>query len=114
MTEPPAQDPPPPGTPNQTAQKITQAYYERVPLCKFVAIKAIVKRALAAGYEPAPVQAALLRLADAKRAVTVNSLRIELDGPALRAVSGGYRPYQDPDPSEYEQPFLPPLEGNRS
>ena len=67
------------------AQEITRAYAERVPLSKFPAVLGIVRRALKANYPPDAVKAALLRLADERRPVTVDSLRVELEGlPAPR------------------------------
>lgn len=74
---------------NKVAQRLARVYTERVPLSKFPAVFAIVKRALAADFTPAAVEAALNRLADNERSVTVDSLRIELTGRPLRAVSGG-------------------------
>lgn len=72
----------------KAAQELARAYYERVPLCSFPAIMKIAKRALEAGYPLAAVRAALLRLADSGRSVTFDSLRIELDGPPVRAAPG--------------------------
>lgn len=90
-------------TPTKIAQALAADYRERVPLCSFVAVMKIAKRAVESGYDRHAVQAALHRLADAKRSVTADALRIELDGQPLRAVSGGYVPYRNPDPSEYDE-----------
>jgi hypothetical protein len=62
------------------AQSITKEYTDRVPLSKFVAILGIVKRALQANYAPEQVRQAVVQLADEGRPVTVDSLRIQLDG----------------------------------
>lgn len=71
---------------NVIAQQITRAYTDRVPLSKFVAIMGIVKKALKAGYAPERIEAALIDLAEEGRPVTIDTLRIQLDGIApLRA-----------------------------
>lgn len=78
-----------------TAQAITRAYVDRVPMSRFPAVLGIVRKALKADHDADQVKAALLRLADEGRSVTVETLRIELEGapPArrLRAVAGGHR-----------------------
>lgn len=61
------------------AQEITKEYTDRVPLSKFVAIMAIVKRALE-HYEPERIRQALIELAEDGRPVTVDTLRIQMDG----------------------------------
>lgn len=66
---------------NERAQTLTRGYHERVPLCQFVAVLALVKRALKADYDDARVRAALMRLADSGTTVTANTLRIELEQP---------------------------------
>ena len=72
--------------PNMLAQQIAKAYTDRVPLSKFVAIMGIVKKALKAGYAPERIEAALIDLAEEGRPVTIDTLRIQLDGIApLRA-----------------------------
>lgn len=72
--------------PNKIAQRLARAYHERVPLCSFVAVMKIVKKAIDAGYPAADIEAALNRLADTKRSVTADALRIELDGRPLQSV----------------------------
>lgn len=69
------------------AQSITDAYVAEVPLSKYPAILGIVRKALHCNrYSDDAVRDALLRLAVDGRAVTVDSLRTELDGmPATRA-----------------------------
>lgn len=70
---------------NTLAQEITKAYTDRVPLSKFVAVMAIVKRALATNlYTPEQITDALTTLADEGRPVTVDSLRIALEGSPAR------------------------------
>lgn len=80
----------------RTAQEITRAYTERVPLSKFPAVLGIVRRGMKAGHSPEAVQAALLRLADDGRPVTVDALRVELEGlPANRQRNAPPRPTAD-------------------
>lgn len=62
------------------AQAITATYSERVPLSKFPAVMQIVRKALKAGYDSDVITAALLRLADDNRVVSVDTLRVELEG----------------------------------
>lgn len=69
-----------PPSANVIAQQITRAYTNRVPLSKFVAIMGIVKKALKAGYAPERIEAALIDLADEGRPVTIDTLRIQLEG----------------------------------
>ena len=69
-----------PPSANVIAQQITRAYTDRVPLSKFVAIMGIVKKALKAGYAPERIEAALIDLADEGRPVTIDTLRIQLEG----------------------------------
>jgi hypothetical protein len=100
---------PKPDTPNKIAQRLARTHYDNNPLVPFVAVMKICKRALDADYAESDIAAALVRLAEAKRAVTADTLRIELDGPPLRAVVGGYQPYRNPtDDSVWDEPLLPP------
>lgn len=80
----------------RTAQEITRAYTERVPLSKFPAVLGIVRRGMKAGHPPDAIQAALLRLADEGRPVTVDALRVELEGlPTSRRRDTPRRPTAD-------------------
>lgn len=66
----------------QRAKRITDAYSEAEPLCKWPAVNAIVIRAIKAQkWADEEVRDALLRLAKDNRSVTVDSLRNELTGP---------------------------------
>lgn len=67
------------------AEVLARDYGGRVPLSNHLGVRGIVVKALRAGYPDAAVAAALGGLADAGRSVTVDSLRIELDGPPGRA-----------------------------
>ncbi len=69
-----------PVTANVLAQEITREYTDRVPLSKFVAVMGIVKKALKAGYPAEHVRSALIDLADEGRPVTVDTLRVQMDG----------------------------------
>lgn len=63
------------------ANRITRQYQERVPMSKFPAVAAVVRRALAAGHKETEIVDALGRMAEDRRVVTVDALRIELEGP---------------------------------
>lgn len=96
-----------PSTPTQIAQALAKTYYDRVPLTNFAAVMKIAKQALAAGYDPKRIEAGMSVLADERRTVSANALRIAMDGPPLRAVSGGYEPFRNPtDQSVYDEPLL--------
>lgn len=66
---------------NKLAQVITASYQQRVPLSKFVAVLGIVRKALNTGlYSGEEVHAAVMRLAEQGRQITIDTLRIELEG----------------------------------
>lgn len=72
----------------QRAQRLTKVYTNKVPLSKFPAVMGIVKKALKAGYSDQQITIALEGLADDGRPVTVDSLRIQMEGlPATRSVT---------------------------
>lgn len=79
---PPSEGEPSSPTIGQRANAITKVYVDLVPLSRFPAIAQTVRKALTAGYDDALVSAALERMAQDRRSVTVDSLRVELDGPA--------------------------------
>lgn len=65
----------------QRSKKITDAYAEAEPLCRWPAINGVVLKALKTGrYSDDEIKAALLRLAGDNRPVTVETIRIELNG----------------------------------
>lgn len=66
--------------PIKVAQDVTRSYVDRQPMSKFPAILGIVRRAMNAGHAPETIRSALLRLADEGRSVTVETLRVELEG----------------------------------
>lgn len=69
------------------SRKITDDYSQRLNgMCKWPAVYAIVLKAIrSARYTDADIVAALSRLADEGRSVTVDVLRTELDGLPARA-----------------------------
>lgn len=68
-------------TVNQRSRLITNAYAEAEPMCRWVAVNGIVKKAMQANrWTDDAIREALLRMAKEGRTVTVESLRIELDG----------------------------------
>jgi len=70
---------------NQRVNRLTRTYCDVVKLSNFPAIMVIVRKAISAGYADDAITAALSRLADENRPVTVDTLRIELEGlPAAR------------------------------
>lgn len=78
-------------TVGQRSKRITDAYYAREPMSKWPAVNGVVTKAIKTGrWADAAIEDALLRMADERRGVTVESLRIELDGmtPRERAPSG--------------------------
>jgi hypothetical protein len=79
-------------TVTQRSKAITDAYAEAEPMCKWPAVNGIVIRAIKSErYADDEIRAALLRLAQEGRGVTVETLRTELSGfPPAR--SNGQRP----------------------
>jgi hypothetical protein len=70
-----------PGTPTQRSKRITDAYAKVEPFLKWPAVNAIVVKAIKDGrWSDDEIQAALLRLANEGRPVTVDTLRVELNG----------------------------------
>ena len=68
--------------PNATviAQRLAKGYATKVPLSKFTAIMGICKKALAANYTEEQITIALDQLAEEGRPVTVDTLRIQMEG----------------------------------
>jgi hypothetical protein len=64
----------------QRAGRLTKAYTDDEPMSNFVAIRGIVKKAMAADYSDAEIIPALERLARDGRGVTTETLRVELQG----------------------------------
>lgn len=80
--EPHASAPRPPTqlTVNQRAQRLATSYTDQVPMSKFPAVMGIAKRAIEANHPDDLIEAALLRLAAEGRSLTVETLRIEIEG----------------------------------
>ena len=76
----------------QRANTITKAYVEVEPMAKFPAVAGIVRKAInCRRYDDQQITDALLRLAHEGRGVTVETLRVELDGLAPRGSPPGPR-----------------------
>lgn len=72
---------PPPKSVTQRAKAITDAYTKAEPMSRWPAINAIVIKAIKTErWTDEEIQAAMLRLADDHRSVTVDTLRVELSG----------------------------------
>lgn len=68
-------------TETQRSKRLTDAYAEAEPMCKWTAVNGVVRSAIKSGhFTDDEIHAALLRLAGEGRSVTVDSLRIELRG----------------------------------
>lgn len=76
-------------TVNRRAQRLARVYTDRVKLANFPAVMAIAKKAIETGdYTDEQIAVALARLAEDRRGVSTESLRIELEGlPAPRSRS---------------------------
>jgi hypothetical protein len=75
----------------QRSKRITDAYAAAEPMCKWPAVNAVIIRAIKAGkWSDDEIRDAVLRLAAEGRPVTVDTLRVELQGlpPAQRSSSG--------------------------
>lgn len=80
-------------TETQRSKRLTDAYAEAVPMCKWPAVNGVVLSAIKSGkFGDDEIRAALLRLAAENRTVTIDSLRTELVGfPATRNSPNGPR-----------------------
>lgn len=68
-------------SPTQRSKRITDAYAEVEPMCRWPAINGVVLKALKTGrWTDDEIRDGLLRLAKEGRSVTVDTLRIELSG----------------------------------
>jgi hypothetical protein len=75
-------EPPSPLTITQRSKRITDAYAAAEPMCKWPAVNNVVIKAIKAErWTDDVILAAVLRLAETKRSVTVDALRFELDPP---------------------------------
>jgi hypothetical protein len=77
--------PEPPPTPAKRAQALARRYVDQVPLSNFPAVMGVARKAINTGqYDDEQIGAALDRMARDSRPVTVDGLRIELEGVAPR------------------------------
>lgn len=77
-------------TETQRSKRLTDAYADAVPMCKWVAVNGVVLSAVKSGkFSDDEIRAALLRLAADNRPVTIDSLRTELIGITPRSASRG-------------------------
>lgn len=67
-------------TVNQRSQRLSKIYAELVPLSRFPATLGIVKKACDAGKSDDEIASALNRIAAEGRSLTVETLRIEIEG----------------------------------
>lgn len=68
-------------TPTQRSKPITDAYHAAQPMCKWPAINGVVIHGIKSGkYTDDEIQAALLRMAESGQTVSVESLRLEIEG----------------------------------
>lgn len=70
-------------TPTQRSKVITDAYHSVQPMCRWPAVNGVVLTAIKTGrYADDEIQQALLSLAEQGRGVTVETLRVQLEGMA--------------------------------
>jgi hypothetical protein len=68
-------------TETQRSKRLTDAYAEAVPMCKWPAVNGVVLSAVKSGkFSDDEIRSSLLRLAAENRSVTIDSLRTELVG----------------------------------
>lgn len=84
---------------NQRGNALAKHYADLQPMCNFPAIAGIVKKAIKAGFEDDEIRDALIRLATEGRSVTVETLRIELEG--LNPVGASIRPKRESGTSTF-------------
>lgn len=92
----------------QRSKRLTDAYAEAEPMCKWPAVNGVVISAIKSGrFADDEIRAALLRLAAEGRSVTVDTLRTELQGlPPGQQPKRGHQPYRNPtDPDAYTMGF---------
>ena len=87
---------PPTGEPDTVvANRLAKAYTDVVPLSRFPAIAGIARKALQSGYDEQTIHDALIRLANEGRSVTVETLRIEIEGLPTTGRTSGPRTADD-------------------
>lgn len=90
-------------TDTQRSKRITDAYAEAEPMCKWPAVNGVVLKAIKSNrFSDDEIKAAVLRLAAEGRSVTVDSLRTELQG--FPARNGQPRSSQRSGSTAYRNP----------
>lgn len=80
-------------TETQRSKRLTDAYAEAEPMCKWVAVNGVVLSAIRSGkFSDDEILAALLRMAAENRSVTIDALRTELRGFAPSPRTSAPRP----------------------
>ena len=91
-------------TPTQRSKAITDAYHAVQPMCKWPAVNGVVMHAIKSGkYADEEISAALLRMAPTSQSVTVDSLRIEIEGFTPRTSAGAHAKKTNYTDEEYER-----------
>lgn len=78
-------------SPGQRANRLTKTYTDLVPMSAFLAVQGVVAKAIKAAKTDAEIEGGLVRLAESGRPVTVNTLRIEIEGQPKTAAVGHSR-----------------------
>lgn len=100
--QPPADGEPEALSITQRSKRITDAYAQLVPLSKWPAVNSIVIRSIKTElYTDEQIHDALMRLAEDGRAVTIDSLRIEIEG-SPKSRPGAHTAFQNPAASDYD------------
>lgn len=97
---------------NKRINALATVYYDAVNrMGNWEAIRSVIKKAVAADYTDEQIERGLKDVASGTYPLTANTLRIAIDRtsprPELRAVSGGYQPYQNPTNQDvYDEDLL--------
>jgi hypothetical protein len=96
-------------TTTQRSKRLTDAYAEAEPMCKWPAVNGVVIKAINSNrFSDDEIRDALLRMAKENRSVTVDSLRTELGGmpPRGKAGGNGHQSYANPeDAAAYDRKY---------
>ena len=97
---------------NKRITALTNVYYDAIKrMGKWEAIRGIVKKAVEADYTDEQIERGLLDVHAGPYQLNANTLRIAIERtqqrPELRAVSGGYQPYRNPENQDvYDEGLL--------
>ncbi len=93
---------PPPEGEGQRVNRLARTYTSRVPLSKFIAVAGVVRAAVRAAdrdgqplYTDQQLTDGLARLVEERRAVTIDTLRIALEGPPRTTRANGHQPWRN-------------------